>query len=674
MLARVVALEDSRSFGGGWLQEQVHHPDHEVRRQTVLALGRIGRPEAVAPLAAVLGADPAGSVRAAAAFALGIVEDPLPEEAVSALEAALGDASRLVREKTTEALGRRGGSRAAEIVRGRLDRLLSETAGFANWREDVEVSSRRNSYDRIRLALFALARVRDDGQDPGGPGWLVGADGIPASSWWAAAWTASRLRQPELLPAYRFYAGSQDPVVRMLGIRGLGLTLPTTPDEVSGEPELGQQWNNPDEAVRVEAFRAAAAIARADRPLPASTGGAVMRAVREETPAVRREALAALAVIRHPEAVEVLLDLLQAPAPDLRAGALRALHHQDPTGFFLLLSGWSDRDPAGRREAARTLAKVRDPRIRNFLLRNLLPDEDEGVRTAALAALVGLEALLAPADRDLEAVLGALTAHLEASPIGERTAAAKALGELAERIPAGAWSRVLAELRRTAAADRGARPDYRLAALRTRIRRGTDGAPIEAAREALADPAWAVRREAHAFLRRSGEEVSDPDPAPELEADEYDAMLHPPFTPVAWIETDRGEIEVELFIADAPRTVWRFMRMAREGFYEGVRFERVVPNAAVETGEPPDGRSAAAEAVRCEINERFAMRGSLGMVRDGKDTGTHRFFVTLLPQPQLNGRATLFGQVRNGFRVLDRIRPGDRIRRIRVWDGITPPG
>ena len=67
------------------------------------------------------------------------------------------------------------------------------------------------------------------------------------------------------------------------------------------------------------------------------------------------------------------------------------------------------------------------------------------------------------------------------------------------------------------------------------------------------------------------------------------------------------------------------------------------------------------------------MRGSVGMALDGKDTGGSQFFITLLPQPHLNGRYTLFGHVRDGFAVLDQIEPGDRIRRIRIWDGITPP-
>jgi HEAT repeat protein len=113
----VLSLEDARSFGDGWLRDRVYDPDPEVRRRAVLALGRIGRPEAVEPLVAALAADAAGAVRSTAAFALGIVEDPLPEEAVSALEAALLDASGRVREKAIEALGRRGGERAGQAVR-----------------------------------------------------------------------------------------------------------------------------------------------------------------------------------------------------------------------------------------------------------------------------------------------------------------------------------------------------------------------------------------------------------------------------------------------------------------------------------------------------------------------------------------------------------------------------
>lgn len=100
----------------------------------------------------------------------------------------------------------------------------------------------------------------------------------------------------------------------------------------------------------------------------------------------------------------------------------------------------------------------------------------------------------------------------------------------------------------------------------------------------------------------------------------------------------------------------------------------MVPNFVLQAGDPRgDSSGGTGYAIRCEVGEGFYMRGSVGMALDGKDTGGSQFFITLLPQPHLNGRYTLFGHVRDGFAVLDQIEPGDRIRRIRIWDGVTPP-
>ena len=657
-LARVLSLEDARSFGDGWLRDRIYDPDPEVRRRAVLALGRIGRPEAVEPLVTALTGDEAGAVRSTAAFALGIVEDPLPAEAVLALEAALLDGSSRVREKAIEAIGRRGGERAGEIVAGRLAELV-EASGYSDRREDVEAFRRRTSWDEARLGLFALARIRDDGGDPEDAGRVLGRGGSPRTLWWVAAWTAARLRDPELVSLHRAYAGSPDPVIRALGVRGLGSTgLPVAEDIA---PEL----SHPSDTVRIEAIRVVRALAEAGLPVGASTGARLVEALDDAVPAIRREALRGLGAVRHPEVTDALIRRMQSPDPEVRAGAMRALYPQDPEGFFLLLSGWSDRDPAGRIAMTRRLSGIRDPRIRNFLLRNPLTDPDATVRAVTLGGLGELEETLRSTGDESPEVAPALIRHLGAEDPYERAAAAAALG----RLETGGEN-----VRQSYGADSAPVPDFRLAALRAGLAQGPESDRIEFARVALADPAWPVRREAHEFLRRAGAADEDPAPAGTLETADYRAMLEAPFSPLAWIETARGTIEIELFIGDAPRTVSNFIRLAREGFYDGLRFHRVVPNFVLQAGDPRgDSSGGPGYTIRCEIGEGFYMRGSVGMALDGKDTGGSQFFITLLPQPHLNGRYTLFGHVRDGFAVLDQIEPGDRIRRIRIWDGITPP-
>ncbi len=654
-ILEIVALEDARSLGDGRLEAHLLDPDHEVRRQAVLALGRIGRPETVPPLVAVLAGDEAGAVRASAAFALGIVEDPLPGDAAAALGAALEDPSDRVREKAIEALGRRGGAGAAEQIARVLGERV-ETDGYADRRENIEVALRRTSWDRARLALFALARLRDDGGDADNVLPLLrGPDGSPRTDWWPAVWTAARLRDPALGPLVRAHARSADPLTRALGIRGAGSSGLPLGDEIT--PDLA----HPSEIVRIEAMRTLATLAALEHPAPEAQG--LLAALEDPALAIRTEALAALAEVPAPGSAERLVDLIGTGNPTIRAAATRALHRQDPDGFWLLLSGWSDRDPGGRLAMTRALGAMRDPRIGNFL-RGALDDEDSRVRAAALTGLGELEAGLPPDQRN-EETKAALIARLEAEDPHERAAAARALGG----IGAG-----LSELRHAWHRDKDPVSDFRLAAMRAVLRLDSGPNRRAFAEAALQDSSWPVRSEAHRFLRREGFEPPAPAPAPAGEPESYAPTVHAPYTPVAWINTDHGEIELELLVADAPRTVLHFMKLARDGFYDDLDFHRVVPNFVVQAGDPRgDMAGGPGYTIRCEINDRRYVRGTVGMALDGKDTGGSQFFITLLPQPHLNGRYTVFGQVRSGFPVLDRIGPGDRIRRIRIWDGVTPP-
>jgi cyclophilin family peptidyl-prolyl cis-trans isomerase len=110
--------------------------------------------------------------------------------------------------------------------------------------------------------------------------------------------------------------------------------------------------------------------------------------------------------------------------------------------------------------------------------------------------------------------------------------------------------------------------------------------------------------------------------------------------------------------------------LARAGFYNGQSFHRVVPNFVVQAGDPRgDGNGGPGYTIRCEINTRPFLRGTLGMALSGKDTGGSQFFITLLPQPHLDGGYTVFGQVTRGMEVVDRLEPGDVIREIFIWDG-----
>jgi cyclophilin family peptidyl-prolyl cis-trans isomerase len=97
-----------------------------------------------------------------------------------------------------------------------------------------------------------------------------------------------------------------------------------------------------------------------------------------------------------------------------------------------------------------------------------------------------------------------------------------------------------------------------------------------------------------------------------------------------------------------------------------------VPDFVIQTGDPRgDGEGGAAFTIRDEINDRPFLTGAVGMALDGPDTGGSQFFITLSPQPHLDGRYTVFGLVVAGMDVAARIQQGDTIARMRVWDGKT---
>ena len=159
-----------------------------------------------------------------------------------------------------------------------------------------------------------------------------------------------------------------------------------------------------------------------------------------------------------------------------------------------------------------------------------------------------------------------------------------------------------------------------------------------------------------------------------IAAEEWEALVAPPFSPHAYIETDRGVVEIELAILDAPLTVANFMALARKGFFDGTAIHRVVPDFVVQGGDPRgDGEGGPGYTIRDEINMRPYLRGTVGMALDWDDTGGSQFFITHSPQPHLDGRYTVFGTVVAGMDVVDRLAPWDVIRRVRIRDGVTEP-
>jgi len=153
----------------------------------------------------------------------------------------------------------------------------------------------------------------------------------------------------------------------------------------------------------------------------------------------------------------------------------------------------------------------------------------------------------------------------------------------------------------------------------------------------------------------------------------------------AHFETDKGEIVVELFEQDSPGTVANFVGLAtgskewtdpKSGqkvarpFYDGLKFHRVIDDFMIQGGCPMGtGTGGPGFTIKCETgNGKRHQRGSLSMAHRGPNTGGSQFFICHSPQPHLDGKHTVFGQVVEGLDVVDAIRGGDKMNRVWVED------
>ena len=149
----------------------------------------------------------------------------------------------------------------------------------------------------------------------------------------------------------------------------------------------------------------------------------------------------------------------------------------------------------------------------------------------------------------------------------------------------------------------------------------------------------------------------------------------------AILHTNQGDITVELFDEDAPKTVENFTKLAGDKFYEGVIFHRVIKDFMIQGGDPTGtGRGGPGYTFEDEFNEHKIVRGALAMANAGPNTNGSQFFiVTTDAAPWLDGKHTVFGHVVDGMEVVDKIEASDtdandRPRNDAVIERVALPG
>ena len=137
----------------------------------------------------------------------------------------------------------------------------------------------------------------------------------------------------------------------------------------------------------------------------------------------------------------------------------------------------------------------------------------------------------------------------------------------------------------------------------------------------------------------------------------------------ATIETNRGTIVLELYPTYAPKTVNNFVFLARQGFYDGIKFHRVISNFMIQGGDPTGtGTGGPGYKFEDEVrnNPLKHETGVISMANAGANTNGSQFFVTHSPQPHLNGKHTVFGKVIEGQDVVNAVRQGDVMQKVTI--------
>ncbi|HEV8397002.1 MAG TPA: HEAT repeat domain-containing protein [Vicinamibacterales bacterium] len=620
-----------------------------VRRRAALAIGRVGLPDGVEPLTKALG-DEEPEVRQMAAFALGLIGSPA---ARPALTQALSGNDVVLQGRAAEALGLIGDKADGPAI-GQMVRTHIAAGALASVQPEDLTSPLAPPVEAARLGLFALARLGT--YEPLSAA-VIGADGQPVSRWWPVAYALQRVGDARGAPALLALLSTPGRYTASFAVRGLAAAKATQPQALAAiRAEIEQPR---DAAVMIQAIRALGTLNdRGALPLMTRIVGDPA-----SNPAIRLEAMNTLATLADARTADILVELVSDSAPAVRGAAMRALARVEPETFTATLSGLdADREWTVRVAQAGALGGLPDGQ--GFArLSTMADDADVRVVPAVLAALAASKAPGAPA---------LIRAKLKAPDVVVRSAAAQALAQLKVADAAGdlraAYAAAAADAAYTARASM-------LAALAQLDPAGTR--PL--LDEALRDKDWAMRVRAADLLRDL--KVTDgvaaamrpATPGGDVESAAWKTMVAPPFSPHVFIDTDKGTVEIELAVLDAPITSRNFVNLARKGFFNGVAFHRIVPDFVVQGGDPRgDGEGGPGYTIRDELNQRPYLRGTVGMALDWRDTGGSQFFIALSPAPHLDARYTVFGTVVAGMDVADRLLPWDVIRRVRIRDGVTP--
>lgn len=619
--------EDQRLADSDELLQAVATGESATRVRAVLALGRIQHPNYTPALVAAAAPAEPDPVRRAALFALGqqgLASGARPSpDALAACSAAAGEPDPEIVALAVEALGKLADPGSVPLLVRALDhsdpRVRAEAAHalfrqrfVPVWRETAETPP----------VLPDPAVVA-----------LIGAlsDAAPAVRG-AAAHAFSRHAEPRALVMLIGVLNDDDEWVRLFALRALGRIA-----DPAAAPSILRLIADANPRLRTAAVDALAAVGAVGLLPPV--------ALFDEAFQVRAAVARAWGVAEDELTIEFLSRLGQDKSPTVRAAAIEALAARlgdasiAAIDFHLKNPEWTT-----RAAAARATASLPERGL-EFAIK-ALSDSDIRVRTAGLEALKGradaVRHILDALSADDLALRGTAVELVAAGDMPDKSAV---LIRAYEGATGDAWIEV-----RQSIVDALA---------------GSDPASPFLVQVQQKDPAAAVRARAWRALLKHGVTLPESTP-PQIAAS---PLLGQHFTedPLVVLETTHGDIEIRCDAARAPVHVANFVQRARDGFYDGLAWHRVVPNFVVQGGDPRgDGWGSGGAVLRDEINDARFARGTVGMPKSGKDTGGCQLFIALVPTPHLDGNYTVFGHVVGGMEAVDAIEVGDTILRAYV--------
>ncbi|MCM2271247.1 MAG: HEAT repeat domain-containing protein [candidate division Zixibacteria bacterium] len=631
-LAAIIHDEDLRTLTPR-LKDYLKDDTIRVRSRAALAIGRIGDKDGAENLFEALN-DPSIDVASSAAFGLGLMG--AKEYAIKLIE---------VSENLPGAVAAQ-----AVLAAGRLcDSSQTETLDeITSYLDDASPEVREAACYALYFgggkeqasALTTLMMLEQDT--------LVQR---------AALFALARLAIADALQIYSQFLADADPGVRSMAVRGMGAVK--TPEAVQ---YLAMSLNDVDQGVEAEAINALAKHGSVEagnylwRKLPQMNGDKLTV-----------EMINGLRTLKAPQAIEAVNNLATGqPSDNVLAAGLKYLAAVQSDRAVNLIDSVRTTKPSPYVRAACVEAYgLMDKQAVLPRVAQMFADEDPIVRASAFDVLVRMDSSnldyyigQALNDQDMVMIVQGIDAISGFKLL-------KFVPSLAEIMARG--TEVSIDIRRSIVEA--------LPPLFDEF--GQDSALVRLLIDGILDKEYIVRRSAAQVYEKKMTEDRWAQVPPAVtritEKQIRNAIERYTTNPIAHVFTDKGEITFELLFDIAPLTVINFVELAKSGFYDGLLFHRVVPNFVAQGGDPRgDGWGGPEYFIRCEYSRVPYSRGTVGIATSGKDTGGSQFFITLSPQPHLNGRYTVFGQVTSGMEFADEITRGDVIQRITITEGPEP--